>query len=109
MPWINEYEIDDAAGLLRNEPVTGPAAKFLYDYKEAINESSDGWPYWRYGTKCADDLSAIVYDALMKAQYGVQKPEPTQADVDKAIRKIKHFANRIGRDLKEVMQAKGML
>lgn len=92
---MNEYDIDEARQLLATDPVMGPAAKYLYDYKELINENSDGWPYWLAGRKCSDDLASLVDGAMKQARYGREGNyvAPTQAQVDKAIRKIDRFVS----------------
>ena len=99
--WMNTAEIDHAAEILAQDPVMGPASKYLQDYKDLIDSVSDGWPYWRYGTKCADDLSALVEAAARAKRYGDwDYKAPAKAEVTKAIGKIKRFVNTCGQ-LKE--------
>lgn len=95
---MNEYDIDEAASLLRHTPVYGPAAIFLQDFKDLINSISDGWHYWSYGTKCAQDLEKIVQEgAHILRPFGAYRDTTataTEADVKKATKKIQTFLKR---------------
>jgi hypothetical protein len=79
--------------MFKNHPVLGPAAKYLYDYMELINDNSDGWHSWRHGTICADTLGDILYKARMHRfrSYEPGYVEPTRQDVVKACKKIERF------------------
>jgi hypothetical protein len=57
--WMNRFEVEHAAACIR-ESAARRAAVFLADYTRLVDEISDGWAYWRYGTRCADRLGAIV-------------------------------------------------
>lgn len=93
--WMNEMEVEDAVQLLADNPVMGAAAKYLHRYMELVNENSDGWAYWRFGTKCADDLSQIVNDAAKVARGWNREPyiAPTSQTIVNAAAKITRFAN----------------
>lgn len=95
--WMNEMEINEAASLLRHKPVYGPAAIYLQDYMYLVNENSDGWPYWSAGSKAADSLSAIVQEGMHLLRpwgaYRDTKATATEADVKKAVARIKRFVS----------------
>jgi len=92
--WMNESEIDDAVRRMATAPLRlARAAEYLQCFKDIINEISDGWAYWSYGTKCSDGLQAIVREGQYPAnQYA--HSAASQADVDKACRKIAAFLRR---------------
>jgi hypothetical protein len=51
MAWMNEYEIDRAvAQMEEHAPELAPYAKFLSDWKDTVNNNSDGWAYWQGGS-----------------------------------------------------------
>ena len=90
--WMNRMEIEEAEMLLGNDPLMGGAAKFLVSYMELIDNNSDGWPYWRKGTKCADTLSQILHDAIgAKRGFTNKYVAPTKKDIANAVGKIKKF------------------
>ena len=86
---MNTYDIDEAVKLLRDDPLLGPAARYLAEFRDLINENSDGWAYWSYGTKCADELCKLI-SAAVTAKYGHTwgYVRPTAADVRKAMMRI---------------------
>lgn len=88
MTWLNEYEIDDAVKRFADDPVIGPAARYLSDYRDTINKMGDGWAYWAAGTKPASQLC----DLIQSARRG--GPAPHLDDVIKALSPIKAFATR---------------
>lgn len=95
MTWMNEMEIDEAVRVFAQDPVLGPASRYLSDYRHLINRNSDGWPYWSAGTRPAGTLCEIL-SAAMTNRYR-QDPRyvrPTLDDVKKAVRRIKSFVTR---------------
>lgn len=91
--WMNEIEVEETLRILGNDPILGEGARFLNSYKEFINSCSDGWAYWRTGTKCADTLSKMLNDAIgAKRGFTRDYKAPTKAEVTKAMNKIKTFA-----------------
>jgi len=93
--WLNRWDIDEAVRTFKADPVLGPAAKFLPDYRDLVDSLSDGWPYWSAGTKCASDLESLLHEA-MGERYS-HEPDympPTRADVEMAARKIALFIGR---------------
>ena len=106
--WRNEMEIEEICGLLRSTGDTDLMgyALVLAHWVNVINSHSDGWPYWRSGTSCADRLSDLLCRAAGRdyqwnrenhrgqtyIRPGQWRPDP--AEVDKAIRPMKACATR---------------
>ncbi|MBY3433900.1 hypothetical protein HFN89_07025 [Rhizobium laguerreae] len=40
-----------------------PFAKFLADWRDTVDDNTDGWSAWRAGSKCADRLMALLHEA----------------------------------------------
>lgn len=103
-------EVDEAASLLRHKPVYGPAAIFLQDFKDLINDISDGWHSWSYGTKCAQDLEKIVQEGVHVLRpwgaYRDTQATATEADVKKAAKKIQTFLKRCKQTQSPSVQAR---
>lgn len=93
MLFMNEWEIDRSVDAHRGDPVLGPATQFLRDFKDEVNRHSDGWPYWSPPVHAAAQLMTLIQDAGRSWQ---NKPRPTMADVQKALRPIKAFMTRRG-------------
>ncbi len=82
--FMNESEIDHAADKYRTHPILGKATQLLYKFKDLINDSSDGWPYWKPAIASARKLMELI-----------QKPESATDDaLKKAIVPIKSFCTR---------------
>ena len=93
--WMNRMEIEDAERILGDDPLMGGAARFLKSYMELVDDNSDGWPYWRAGTKCADTLSQMLHDAMgAKRGFTYKYVAPTKEEVVRAVGKIKGFIKR---------------
>lgn len=92
--FMNEYEIDDALDMLRaHAPELAPYAKYLADWRDTVNENSDGWPYWKAGRSCAVKLMEAVHGATLALR--TSKPLPPEEDFAKALRPIKAAATRL--------------
>lgn len=95
MALMNSSEVEEAVVQFRDNPVLAPAARYLDAFRELIDDNSDGWAYWSYGTKCANDLCKILYDARGQF-YGSTRyyVPPTAEQVKKAVQKIRTFVLR---------------
>lgn len=61
---MNEYEIDHMVFVAQTDmPEVLPYARYLADWRDTVNANSDGWAYWRAGSKCADKLSGLLQEA----------------------------------------------
>lgn len=99
MPFMNEYDIDDAVRVL--EQVDSPTlryAQYLSDWRDIINNNSDGWPYWKVGTGAAQKLMAAVSQAVDAAARGSDN-EPSDKELRAAVTQIKSAATRRGLDV----------
>jgi hypothetical protein len=99
MSWLNESEIDEAMQMFAEDPLLGPAVRYLDEYRQLVDDNSDGWCYWGYGTKCADDLCNLIETARnskVRAFVWSDPPSkpPTEAEIEKACRKIRTFMLR---------------
>jgi hypothetical protein len=94
MTWLNHYEIDNAVTRYVDDPVLGPAARYLSDLRDLIDTNSDGWSSWIAGPKAASKLCEIIQKAN-RARFDERGyTEPTLADVRKAITPIKSMIGR---------------
>ena len=103
--WMNAMDIDDAVSRITRPTHLREAALFLQAFKELINDISDGWPYWSYGTKCSSDLQKIVSDAQWPVNQ-IGDGCSTPAEVRKACLKVSTFLRRCQqtRDNHEVLR-----
>jgi hypothetical protein len=97
--WMNGSEVEDAADRLDPEgPYYVPeqmrgAVLFLAAFMRLIDSISDGWAYWSYGTKCSDDLQAIV--ALTGRPISRTGPGAvTTVSIHQACQKVRIFLRR---------------
>lgn len=83
---MNEYDIDRAAERFASHPVLGSATKFLVQYRDQVNQHSDGWAYWGPPVKAASKLFTLI-----------ENPDTaTIARLRAAIAPIKGFYTRRG-------------
>ncbi|WP_456718042.1 MULTISPECIES: hypothetical protein [unclassified Bradyrhizobium] len=91
---MNEAEIDNAVEVIKERaPQFYKYAKYLADWRDVVNQSSDGWHSWRAGSKCADTLSALL-TAVMSVARGRSKDMPTDAEFKKALTPIRATATK---------------
>lgn len=95
--WMNESEIDRASEKFSSHPVLGKGAQFLSAFRDEVNAHSDGWGYWRLPAQAADKLMTLLHGHLFAGMGAYPElPEPTDADVNRAIAPIKAFYTRRG-------------
>lgn len=93
--WMNESEIDHALEIARAEtPHLAPYVQYLSDWRDTVNQNSDGWAYWKAGAKCADKLSDLANGIRMSLMH--RGNMPTEAEFRKALTPIKATATRHG-------------
>lgn len=95
--WMNRCEVEEARDRYQNDPVLGPATRYLYDLMEETNEHSDGWHSWPAPAKAAEKLMVLIH-AQLRSGMGAypQAPKPTMADVRKALTPILSFYTKRG-------------
>ena len=95
--WMNESEIDQALDLVEsNAPEYLPYVRFLSDWRETINQNSDGWPYWAAGARCASRLMQLTSQLMMsiRGYGGINVARPEIKQFVKALAPIKSCATR---------------
>ena len=91
---MNEYDIDRALEVVRQHaPEFFIYVKYLSDWRDIINQNSDGWAYWSAGTRPASNLEDLI-SKLMHSISGRNVEEPSVKEFYKALTPIKSFATR---------------
>lgn len=97
MMFMNRDEIAQAADRFANDPVLGPAARFLRAFQEEVDAHSDGWPYWSPPVKAAAKLMELLRGHLFAGMGAYPRlPAATPADVRRTLAPIKSFMTRRG-------------
>ena len=91
--WMNRTDIADAVDSIREPGYLASAARFLQSFQMLIDDISDGWPYWAYGTRCSDRLQDIVRQARAQANR-IMGNCVSRADTAAACRKVCTFLKR---------------
>lgn len=98
---MNEGEIDQALDLVNEAPEYRRYVEYLSDWRHVINANSDGWCYWKIGSRCARKLEDLIQQLIEWIRYGgdsphrlPQPPKPTPEAFRAALRPIKSFATR---------------
>lgn len=60
MSWMNRLEIDSAVQGCQLHSVLGPATRFLESLMNAVDDQSDGWPYWSAPSKASAQLQELI-------------------------------------------------
>ncbi len=101
---MNEYDVDEILDITRQRfPQFEPYAQFLYDWKETINNNSDGWAYWKAGRGAADKLSGLLNQVKM-SMFG-RGELPTEEQLRKSLSPIRAAATRHGLPAPELQDA----
>ena len=89
--WMNSYEIDDMVAIARAEMTDVlPFAQYLSDWRDIVDENSDGWSSWKAGSSCAGKLMGLLDEARKTRRTGGELP-PRELFV-KALSPIKRLA-----------------
>ena len=91
--WMNEAEIDNAKQRIVEDqcaPHLVEAVQFLSNFRGLINEISDGWAYWSYGTTCSGDLQ----DLVNLAYFPARRVEVSEGAVQVACEKVRRFLRK---------------
>jgi hypothetical protein len=93
--WMNEWEIDEMVDFTAARMQQyAPYAKYLGEYRDAVNQVSDGWVHWRAGSKPADKLSGLLQQA--KTAFIERSEFPDEALFRKALSPMKAAATKHG-------------
>ena len=85
--WMNEADVLHAAQVLGNDPILGPAARFLQDFMGFVNQTTDGW-HCHSTAEAAGELQGMLQEAMHARRgwmpYNPEPPEPvTRKDVER--------------------------
>ena len=100
--YMNDYDIDQAQHRFANDPILGPAATFLKEFKDEVDNHSDGWAHWKAPVQAAAQLMTLLQagEANFRNQHGEgregDRQEITVQSLTKAIAPIKAFMTRRG-------------
>jgi hypothetical protein len=93
--WMNRDDIDRMVETAENYlPEVLPFAKYLADWRDIVDDNSDGWPHWSPGSKCAEKLMTLLKEADDSRRGRGQVP-PRELFL-KALSPIKTLATKRG-------------
>lgn len=95
--FMNEADIDNAAYRFRSHPVLGPATATLAALKDAVNECSDGWCYWRKPGQAAKQLQTLIQGV---DPFDYERLDATPTLLRKAYGPLRAFRTREGVEFK---------
>ena len=101
---LNEGEIDQYLELInQNTPEYAPYIQFLSDWRDIVNDNSDGWAYWKQGRMAADRLCTL----MQKVVYSLrgQGKLPPHDECKNALNPIRHMAKKNNFDIPELQSA----
>lgn len=90
--WMNQYDIEEAMMSHHDCPNVRKGVRLLYNLMQAVNEQSDGWPYWQAPSKAAEKLMDLLRTAG-NLNYGTHG-KITDAQLKAAITPIKSMVTR---------------
>lgn len=90
--WMNQSEIEWAASQRHECPNVRKGVHLLLRLMEAVNQQSDGWPYWKAPAQAAEKLMTLL-QSVGNLQYGTHGTI-TAADLRKAITPIRSMVTR---------------
>jgi len=100
---MNEYEIDECVERVeRHAPQFLPYARFLADWRDTINENSDGWPYWKIGRNSAKKLMSLLDRTIAALREGGEMP--TEAEFKKSLAPIRAAAKKYNLPVPELRE-----
>lgn len=103
MIFMNEDEIDEALYIVKYHGFIEylPYVKYLSDWRDIVNQNSDGWAYWKAGSQCAAKLQDLVMKLVSYIRHGstrsgpgIENEPPPIKDFERALTPIKSCATR---------------
>lgn len=91
---MNQMDIEVAVESCEDHPVLGPATRFLMAFMEAVNEQSDGWPYWTPARKASSKLQELLTYNTGAWYTPCSVVEATLKDVEKTLAPIKSLVTK---------------
>jgi len=94
--YYNSYEIDEMVETIeRRAPEAAPFARYLADWRDIVNDNSDGWAHWQAGRRCADKLTRLLSMIIDTMREG-GSDLPERKELERALSPIKSMATRRG-------------
>jgi hypothetical protein len=94
--WMNESEVEEAAGRYAEHPVLGPATATLAGLVEWTNANSDGWAYWRKPSNAASKLQDLI-GGYPEFRDDFERKDATPERYKAALVPLKSFRTRMGK------------
>jgi len=101
MPSMNEGDIDQALELVNAAPEYRRYVEYLSDWRYVLNANSDGWCYWRIGSRCSEKLQKLTEELIEWIRTGGDHPhrlpqpaKPNHKAFLASLTPIKSFATR---------------
>jgi N12 class adenine-specific DNA methylase len=70
--WLNRMDIDEAVDRHKNHPVLAKATKFLSDFRDEVDDHSDGWPHWKLPGHAAQKLMDLIQHPELATEEGLR-------------------------------------
>jgi hypothetical protein len=94
--FMNTYDIDDALQRWETHPVLGPASRTMAELRDAADDNSDGWTYWKAPQQAAQKLMTLIQGDGTNKYYSGPREDATPEALKAALRPIKSFRTRTG-------------
>jgi hypothetical protein len=81
--WMNQADIEWAASQRHSCPNVRKGLRLLLRLMQAVNEQSDGWPYWKAPSRAAEKLQTLLQTAgnLNHGTHGTITPAQLKAAI----------------------------
>lgn len=101
MLFMNDFDINRAARVLRDDPAGSEAVRQVALLRDWANANSDGWCYWPKPVNAAKGVIQLI-NAAVDAFYAGSTPKVDPAALRKALRPVRAFRTRQGADFQIV-------
>lgn len=101
--WMNTWDIDEMVYIAETEMTeVVPFARYLADWRDVVNQNSDGWSSWKAGSKCAEKLMNLLNEAK-QTRFGGGDLPPRELFM-KSLSPIKRLATTKGLTAPELVE-----
>jgi hypothetical protein len=104
--WMNGHEIDtlvDRFEDMHDVPNVRAGVLALDRYRDWVNRSSDGWPYWQLAARAADKLMTRLDEAQKQYRRGGLCEEITDAELKALLRPVRALIKKQDADPEEIL------
>ena len=105
MKYMNEYDLASAAQRLERTPNRATLVAAVRDLAEWADCNSDGWAYWPLPSRAAQRAIGHIESTTNRANDEQERTDITGAELAAALKPIRTFLSRQGRDPSEVLGA----